>query len=126
MLHDGYPVTDGHRLVVPFRHVANIFELVDAEVRDMWRLVCMTRREVVASDPSVMGFNVGVNCGAVAGQTVAHAHAHVIPRRVGDTTRPAGGVRGVVPERMSYRLSCELCGVGEDDDCLDGCPSRAL
>ena len=55
-----------------------------------------------ASDPTVLGFNIGMNCGEVAGQTVMHAHVHLIPRRRGDTPDPRGGVRGVIPGKMSY------------------------
>jgi len=60
------------------------------------------RNKISSVDTKVIGFNVGTNCGEYAGQTVMHAHIHLIPRRVGDTHNPRGGVRGVIPEKMAY------------------------
>jgi diadenosine tetraphosphate (Ap4A) HIT family hydrolase len=60
------------------------------------------RNKILGNDSAVLGFNVGANCGETAGQTVMHAHIHLIPRRKGDTPEPLGGVRGVIPSRMSY------------------------
>ena len=99
---DLYPVTPGHHLVVPKRHVPNYFEMTDTERRDADRLLFRLREQILAHDTSVMGFNIGMNCGCVAGQTVAHAHIHLIPRREGDVDNPRGGVRGCVPDKMSY------------------------
>jgi diadenosine tetraphosphate (Ap4A) HIT family hydrolase len=65
-------------------------------------LLRVMKNTIAAKDSSVTGFNVGMNCGESAGQTVMHAHIHLIPRRVGDAASPRGGVRGVIPERMSY------------------------
>ena len=65
-------------------------------------LIRCLREEILRQDPAVSGFNLGVNCGEAAGQSVMHAHIHLIPRRPGDTPEPRGGVRGVIPERMSY------------------------
>ena len=59
------------------------------------------REKLLIEDPSIDGFNVGINVGAAAGQTIMHAHLHLIPRRLGDTPQPRGGVRGVIPGRMS-------------------------
>ncbi len=101
-LRDEFPVSNGHALVVPRRHVEQIFDLTDAEARDVWRLVQQVRRRLVDGDPTIEGFNVGVNSGEAAGQTVKHAHVHVIPRRRGDTPDPRGGVRGVIPDRRDY------------------------
>lgn len=98
---DGFPLSDGHLLIVPRRHVARLEEL-DAEewadVFDLVHLVCRT----AASRGDVDGVNVGVNSGAAAGQTVDHAHVHVIPRRLGDVPDPRGGVRAVIPNRADY------------------------
>jgi ATP adenylyltransferase len=102
LLRDRFPVTDGHLLAVPRRHCDEFFELDDDEMRDLWKLLTEGRQRIVRKDPSVEGFNVGVNAGVVAGQTISHVHIHLIPRRAGDTDDPRGGVRGVIPDRMKY------------------------
>lgn len=99
---DRYPVSAGHTLVVPRRHVPDCFQLTAAELFSAAELLQRRRLDLLESDPSVRGFNVGTNCGGVAGQTIAHCHIHLIPRRRGDTLRPQGGVRGAVPGRMGY------------------------
>jgi len=101
-IHDKYPVTEGHHLVVTKRHVADYFAMSYNEKRDAEALLSLLKRQMLEDDPSVQGFNVGMNCGEVAGQTVMHAHIHLIPRRVGDVDDPRGGVRGCVPEKMGY------------------------
>jgi diadenosine tetraphosphate (Ap4A) HIT family hydrolase len=88
-------------LVVPRRHVARIEDLTEAEWTDLFGLVREACREVRA-DRSVDGYNVGVNTGAAAGQTVEHAYVHVIPRRFGDVPDPRGGVRHVIPSTADY------------------------
>lgn len=102
VLLDGYPVTEGHALVLPRRHVSDVFDLSKTELADVWALIAAARAEMLATDSTITGFNVGLNAGVDAGQTVEHAHVHVIPRRTGDTPNPRGGVRGVVPSRMAY------------------------
>jgi diadenosine tetraphosphate (Ap4A) HIT family hydrolase len=72
------------------------------EKRDAEALLVLLRKQIVTEDPSVTGFNVGMNCGEAAGQTVMHAHIHLIPRRAGDVEAPRGGVRGCVPGKMGY------------------------
>jgi ATP adenylyltransferase len=99
---DAYPVSEGHYLIVPKRHVTDYFDLSEMELRDSDGALRDLRDEIMNHDSSVRGFNLGANCGEVAGQTVAHAHIHLIPRRHGDTPDPRGGVRGVIPENMSY------------------------
>lgn len=99
---DAFPVTPGHLLVIPKRHTRDFFTMTSEELRDTEELLGILRERVLAGDASVTGFNVGVNCGASAGQTVLHAHVHLIPRRDGDTDEPRGGVRGVVPAKMGY------------------------
>jgi diadenosine tetraphosphate (Ap4A) HIT family hydrolase len=98
---DAYPVAVGHTLVVPNRHVASLFHLSADELADVWRLVGEVRAALVASH-EVEAFTVGVNDGEAAGQTVGHAHVHIIPRRRGDVADPRGGVRWVIPERAPY------------------------
>lgn len=97
----GFPVSEGHALVIPRRHVTSVFELPVADQRLIWEAVAAVRgliRERSAPD----GFNVGVNDGASAGQTVEHAHVHVIPRYRGDVPDPRGGIRWVLPTRANY------------------------
>lgn len=99
---DTYPVSLGHFLIVPKKHVTDYFELLDDELRDCNRALREIRAYLLREDSSISGFNVGVNCGTAAGQTVKHVHIHLIPRRHGDTPNPRGGVRGVIPSKMSY------------------------
>lgn len=99
---DAYPVTEGHTLLIPKRHVASPNELYQPEINAMWALAASIRQDLSAADGTIAGFNFGSNDGASAGQTVMHAHFHVIPRRDGDAERPRGGVRGVIPERQDY------------------------
>ncbi len=100
---DKFPVTDGHTLVIPKRHVADYFDLGQPELNSVQFLLADLQQRIRQSDDSVVGFNVGINCGKAAGQTVFHCHAHLIPRRLGDAERPAGGVRHVFPEKGNYR-----------------------
>jgi diadenosine tetraphosphate (Ap4A) HIT family hydrolase/5-methylcytosine-specific restriction endonuclease McrA len=99
---DKYPVTLLHTLVIPRRHVADYFDLHDSEVRAIHRLISEVRGAIQAADRSAEAFNIGVNSGAVAGQTVAHCHVHLIPRRAGDVPNPRGGIRWVIPEKGDY------------------------
>ena len=94
-------VAQGHTLVVPRRHCADVFELTPAEFEAVWSVVRELRDELHARlRPD--GFTIGVNAGEAAGQTVAHAHVHVIPRFHGDVPDPRGGVRWVIPQRAAY------------------------
>lgn len=98
---DSYPVSPGHALILPRRHVETIWELDQAEYDQCFRLV----REIqplLDERFKPDGFNVGVNCGEAAGQSVWHAHIHVIPRYAGDTPAPKGGVRHVIPLKGNY------------------------
>jgi len=98
---DGFPVSNGHTLVVPKRHVASLFELPAEEQAAVWTLVTQVRA-LLLTELQPDGFNFGLNDGTAAGQTVMHAHVHVIPRRHGDVADPRGGVRWVVPDKASY------------------------
>ena len=98
---DSFPVSPGHSLVVPRRHVPTIMDLGTEEYQACFLLVRQIQERLqVELKPD--GFNVGVNCGEVAGQTVLHAHIHVIPRFKGDTAHPRGGVRNVIPHKADY------------------------
>jgi diadenosine tetraphosphate (Ap4A) HIT family hydrolase/5-methylcytosine-specific restriction endonuclease McrA len=99
---DLFPATPLHSLIIPKRHVADFFELTGAENNAVIDLVKQAKSNIVSSDKSVSGFNIGVNNGPDAGQTVFHVHLHLIPRRQGDVERPLGGVRGIIPGKGSY------------------------
>ena len=98
---DGFPLNPGHTLVIPRRHVADPMDLGDEEWVDLWAVVRQVRAHLVRAHAPA-GFNVGFNAGLAAGQTVAHAHVHVIPRYEGDVADPRGGIRWIVPERARY------------------------
>lgn len=100
---DNYPVSKLHTLVIPKRHVEDYFDLSKDELRACNILLKYIRDDILKEDPSVGGFNIGVNSGAIAGQTVFHCHIHLIPRRAGDVDDPRGGVRGVIPKRRIYK-----------------------
>lgn len=99
---DGYPVTEGHTLIVSVRHVASWFEANTEEQRAIFDLLEQAKGELDA-ELSPDGYNVGFNQGQAAGQTVGHLHVHLIPRHTGDVDDPTGGVRLVIPERGNYR-----------------------
>lgn len=99
---DQFPVAESHLLIVPRRHCCDFFEMTSAERRDADKALVAMADTIRSSDDTVDGFNIGWNCGEAAGQTVMHAHAHLIPRRKGDVANPRGGVRGVISERQSY------------------------
>jgi diadenosine tetraphosphate (Ap4A) HIT family hydrolase len=98
---DAFPVSPGHSLVVPRRHVPSYFDCNASEKRALWALVDRTQ-ERLSVQWRPHGFNIGINVGAAAGQTVAHAHVHVIPRYDGDLDDPRGGVRSVIPGKARY------------------------
>lgn len=98
---DAYPVSPGHTLVITRRHVADFFETTPDERTALVDATCRARdRLIVERRPD--GFNIGVNIGTVAGQTVSHVHMHLIPRYRDDREDPRGGVRAVIPHRAAY------------------------
>ena len=99
--YDRYPVSPGHVLVVPRRHCSDFFELSDVEQIDCLSLLSKCREQLI-SECRPDGFNIGVNVGETAGQTIFHAHLHLIPRYRGDVENPRGGVRGVIPNKKDY------------------------
>ena len=100
-IRDTYAVSDGHTLIVPSRHVISIYDLPVAEYEGIWDLVSQVRQRLV-TDFHPDGFNIGVNDGVAAGQTVMHAHVHVIPRWNSDVPDPRGGIRWVIPDKAPY------------------------
>ena len=99
---DKFPVTPGHALVFPKRHVASLFEADGPEVAAMFGLLCAVRAKLADAPDSPDGFTVGVNDGAAAGQTVPHLHIHLIPRRTGDCPDPRGGLRRLFPGKAAW------------------------
>lgn len=100
-IRDRYPIAEGHTLVVPRRHVESLFDLGPGELASVWDLVSCVRRSLV-EELAPDAFTVGVNDGVAAGQTVRHAHMHVIPRWAGDVADPRGGIRWVIPAKAPY------------------------
>jgi ATP adenylyltransferase len=98
-----YPVTEHHTLIITKRHVSDFFELSDEETKEFNQLLKDQKKELENIDNKITGFNVGVNVGKDAGQSIMHCHIHLIPRRKGDVEDPRGGVRGVIPERQKYK-----------------------
>ena len=98
---DAFPVSPGHCLVIPRRHEPDFFALSREEQEDVWDLV-WELRELLEAEHDTASFNVGINAGEAAGQTVAHAHVHVVPRYPGDVPDPRGGVRWVLPDKARY------------------------
>ena len=101
-IRDGFPVTLMHSLIIPKRHVVDYFGLDALEREACDQLLRQLRTDILDSDTNVEGFNIGMNVGAVAGQTIFHAHIHLIPRRVGDVANPRGGVRHIIPDKGLY------------------------
>ena len=99
--YDGYPVSRGHVLLIPRRHITTFFELNRKERNDFFELL-LEVREILQDQFHPDGFNIGVNVGRAAGQTIMHLHVHVIPRYSGDVEHPEGGVRNIIPNLTSY------------------------
>jgi diadenosine tetraphosphate (Ap4A) HIT family hydrolase len=103
LIEDAYPVTEGHALAIPKRHVDDYFGLVQAEINAINQLLTSYKSDLQKKDTTITGFNIGANCGEDAGQTIFHCHVHLIPRRSGDIGDPTGGVRSVIPEKANYK-----------------------
>ena len=95
------PVSSGHMLIIPKRHIQSIFETTASERTDLWDLISKAKH-LLDEKFSPDGYNIGVNDGQSAGQSIMHLHIHIIPRYHGDTGDPRGGVRGVIPEKQGY------------------------
>ena len=101
VIRDGFPVSEGHTLIIPKRHTGSFFELTGAEREDLFDLLSQARNELIKTyNPD--GFNIGINDGSAAGQTVPHLHIHLIPRFKGDIKDPRGGVRWIFPDKAKY------------------------
>ena len=100
-IRDGYPVSKGHTLVIPRRHVQSFFELQAIEKAAVLQALDEAK-EALDKEFSPDGYNIGINDGEAAGQTVMHLHVHLIPRYKGDTEDPRGGVRWIFPEKAKY------------------------
>ncbi len=98
---DAYPVSDGHTLVIPRKHVGSIYELNVDEQSAIWDLVAAVRERLLTGlRPDA--FNIGINDGLAAGQTIEHAHVHIIPRWNGDRADPRGGIRWIIDDKANY------------------------
>ena len=101
IIRDGFPVSAGHTLIIPKRHVGSWFE-IDANER-LGVFALLDKAKIVLQDElNPDGFNIGINDGPAAGQTVPHLHMHLIPRYKGDLDDPRGGVRWIIPEKAKY------------------------
>ena len=99
--YDRYPVSKGHTLVIPLQIVKSIFELDDNTLAELWKVVARVRAQL-AAEYHPDAFNIGINDGVAAGQTVSHSHIHIIPRYNGDVMDPRGGIRNVIPLKARY------------------------
>ncbi len=102
VVRDNYPVTELHTLIISKRHTASYFELEDSEKISLIKTLDKQKSLLLQNDSTIKGFNIGINDGVEAGQTIIHFHAHLIPRRTGDVQNPRGGIRGVIPEKQNY------------------------
>lgn len=100
-VHDGFPVSPGHLLIIPKRHVLSFFS---ATIQERSAIIALldAARERLVKEYKPDGFNIGINDGVAAGQTVMHMHIHLIPRYTGDTPDPRGGVRWIFPDKAAY------------------------
>ena len=99
---DSYPVSELHLLIVPKRHIKNYFDLSNNEILACNKIILLSKNKIEKMDQTIKGFNLGTNCGKVAGQSINHCHIHLIPRREGDVSNPQGGIRGVIPSKQHY------------------------
>ncbi len=100
-IRDTLPVSSGHTLILPKRHIASIFDATKEEVAALWAALSQARTQLL-EEFSPDGFNIGINDGLAAGQTILHLHIHVIPRYTGDMPDPRGGIRWIFPEKAKY------------------------
>ena len=102
VIKDDSPVTKHHSLVISKRHFQSFFDTTEEELIEINKLLKVRKKQISEQDPTVQGFNIGINVGLVAGQSIFHLHVHLIPRRKGDLDKPKGGVRGIIPEKRDY------------------------
>ena len=101
VVRDGFPVSPGHSLIIPKRHVKDYFEINELEHNELQSVIKVTKKQL-DEEFNPDSYNIGINCGEAAGQTVFHLHIHLIPRFKGDRDDPRGGVRWVIPEKADY------------------------
>ena len=99
---DNFPVTPLHTLIIPKRHIKDYFELTQDEFIACNEIIKQLKEDLTKKDPTIEGFNIGMNSGEVAGQTIFHCHIHLIPRRKGDVENPRGGIRHIIPGKGFY------------------------
>ena len=102
VIRDAYPVTTDHTLIILNEHNKTYFDLRDKDIVQSNNIIKFQKDSLIGKDNSITGFNIGINQGETAGQTVMHLHIHLIPRRKGDIDDPRGGVRGVIPSKQKY------------------------
>ncbi|MDC0877843.1 HIT family protein [Methylophilaceae bacterium] len=102
VIRDIFPVSLHHSLIIPKRHCKDYFALTQAEINAANQLITSERERLLKLDKTITGFNIGMNCGEDAGQTIFHCHMHLIPRRKGDDESPRGGVRKVIDGKGNY------------------------
>ena len=105
VIRDGFPVTEGHTLIIPKRHVGSFFDITDEERQSLLYLLDQAKRDI-QTEFNPDDYNIGINDGPSAGQTVPHLHIHLIPRYVEERVDPRGGVRWVVPDKADYWSDC--------------------
>ena len=102
IIRDLFPVTNLHSLVIPKRHIVSYFECNKDEYDEIPLVLNTQKTEIKLTDETITGFNIGMNIGEDAGQTIFHFHIHIIPRRKGDIENPKRGIRGVIPDKQKY------------------------
>ena len=102
IIRDLFPVTNLHSLVIPKRHIVSYFECNKDEYDEIPLVLNTQKTEIKLTDETITGFNIGMNIGEDAGQTIFHFHIHIIPRRKGDIENPKGGIRGIIPDKQKY------------------------
>jgi len=102
IVRDLYPVTKLHSLMITKRHIPSYFQCNSEEINEIPIILNTQREELMLEDNKITGFNIGMNIGEDAGQTIFHFHIHIIPRRNGDLKNPKGGIRGVIPNNRIY------------------------
>lgn len=98
---DEYPVNSGHILIIPKRHFQSLFEINFIEFLELWKAIYYAKK-LIEKEYNPDGYNIGINDGVAAGQSIMHLHIHLIPRYTGDVENPRGGVRGVIPNKQNY------------------------
>ena len=102
VIRDAFPVTPFHSLIITKRHVVSYFQCSKAELEEIPMILDTQKTELKYLDNEIIGYNIGMNIGEDAGQSIFHCHIHIIPRREDDTPDPRGGIRGVIPEKQNY------------------------